>query len=118
MAAVRDDPGKGRTRSELEELVLLKLRDIPGLPPYERNAPVELGGDRRANADLYFSDRRVMVELDSRTWHEQRLAMDSDSRRDQQAAAVGVLTFRITWRHVTSEWDDVVADLVATLDRP
>jgi hypothetical protein len=116
VGAALDDPGTGRTHGELEQLVLVKLRAVPALPPYERNAPVVLGAGRRANADLLFPGLGVLVELDSRTWHEQRLAMDSDRRRDQRALAAGYITFRVTWHHATREWDDVVADLLATLE--
>lgn len=112
-----DDPGAGRTHSELEDLVLLLLRDLPGLPTFLRNELVELSAGRFAKADLLFPRCRVMVELDSRRWHEQRAAMDSDRRRDQQALAVGVVTFRVTWRHATQEWDAVSGDLLALLDR-
>lgn len=117
IAAEVDDPGAGRTHGELENLVLLLLRDLPGLPPYRRNELVELGGGRIAKADMLFPGLRVMIELDSREWHEQRAAMDSDRRRDQQALAVGLVTFRLTWRHATREWDQVSADLLDTLRR-
>lgn len=110
-----DDPGQGRTHQELEALVMTRMRRLPGLPPYGRNALVQLSGGRVAKADVLFTGLGVMLELDSRTWHEQRLAMDSDRRRDQQALAAGIVTFRITWRHATTEWDAVAADLMATL---
>lgn len=115
--AATDDPGEGRTHGELEALVFPLLRALPGLPAYTRNQLVELGGGRIAKADALFRDAGVLLELDSRTWHEQRLAMDSDRRRDQQALAVGLITFRVTWRHATQEWASVSADLCATLDR-
>lgn len=117
VAEIVDDPGRGRTHGELEALAFMKLRSLEGLPPYERNVLVEISGGRVAKPDLFFRDQRLLVELDSRTWHEQLAAMDSDRRRDQQAMAVGYLTFRITWRHVTREWSDVSADLLALLDR-
>jgi hypothetical protein len=117
ISAATEDPGKGRTQGELEAIVLPLLRALPGLPPYSRNQLVELAGGRIAKADAFFPDARVLLELDSRTWHEQRRAMDSDRRRDQQALAAGFITFRITWRHATREWPSVSADLLATLER-
>jgi hypothetical protein len=117
VASILEDPGRGRTHGELEALAFSKLRAVEGLPPYERNVLVQLAGGRIAKPDLYFRELRVMVELDSRTWHEQRDAMDSDRRRDQQALAVGLVTFRITWRHVVREWNVVLADLLDVLDR-
>jgi hypothetical protein len=117
IAVIADEPGQGRTHGEFEELVMLLLRKLPGLPPYVRNDLVELGGSRLAKADIHFRGLGVMIELDSRTWHEQRLAMDSDRRRDQQALAAGTITFRITWRHAVREWPEVSADLLATVAR-
>lgn len=117
LIAARDDPGAGRTQGELEALVLPKLRALPGLPAYQRNAVVELANGRLAKPDVWFSGPRVMVELDSPTWHEQRRAMDDDRRRDQEATAAGLLPFRITWRHASHEWDRTAENLLATLDR-
>jgi hypothetical protein len=111
------DPGEGRTKGELEALVLPLIRALPGLPPYVRNDLVELGGGRFATGDLHFRGLGVLVELHSRTWHEQRLAMDDDRRRDQQALAAGFVVFRVTWRHVTVEWTAVAADLLDLLAR-
>lgn len=116
LAVVVDDPGSGRTHSELEDLVLRLLRPLD-LPPFERNKLVELAGGRIAKADILVRDLGLMIELDSRRWHEQRRAMDSDRRRDQQALAVGLQTFRITWRHATREWPQVSADLLATVSQ-
>lgn len=115
VAEAVDDPGAGGTHGELEALALPLIRALPGLPQYRRNELIELANGRLAKADVYFPGPRVMLELDSRTWHEQRLAMDDDRRRDQQALAIGVVVFRITWRHVTREWDDVSGDLLALL---
>jgi hypothetical protein len=103
----RDDPGTGRTHSELKALVLLLLRGLPGLPAFRRNQRLQLAGGRVAKADMLFEALGEMVALDSRKWHEQRRAMDSDRRRDQEALAIGLVTFRITWRHALTEWPAV-----------
>jgi very-short-patch-repair endonuclease len=115
LAEVRDDPGAGRTHSELEELVLTLLRRLPALPPFTRNQLVTLANGHVAKADMLFADQRVLVELDSRRWHAQKRAMEDDRRRDQQALAVGLVTFRITWRHAVRQWAAVSQDLRATL---
>lgn len=117
VAAIVDGPGCGRTHGEFEELVLLLLHELPGLPPYVRNDLIELSDGRFAKADVHFRGLGLMLELDSRTWHEQRRAMDSDRRRDQQALAAGTATFRITWRHAVREWPEVSTDLLATVAR-
>jgi len=112
----RDDPGRGKTRQQLEELVLRLLREIPGLPAFERNAPVTLADGKTIVVDLLWREHGVAGEIDSRAWHEQRAAMDADRRRDQRLGAIGMLPFRITWRHAVREWTGVRRDLVATLD--
>lgn len=113
--AQRDDPGIGRTRSEMEDLFFTLLRKLPNLPPYRRNATLRLAPDLVVSPDALFPEQRVWIELDSRTWHEQRLTMDEDRRKDQRGVAAGFVPFRLTWRHLTREWRPVSADLLATI---
>lgn len=113
--AQRDDPGQGRTRSEMEALFLTLLRKLPNLPPYRRNVTLRLADDFIVSADVYFPAERVWVELDSRTWHAQQLTFNEDKRKDQRALALGFAPFRMTWRHLTVEWPEVSADLLETL---
>jgi hypothetical protein len=113
--AHKDDPGAGRTRGEMEALFFTLLRDLPSLPPYVRNATLRLAPDYVVSPDALFPEARVWVELDSRRWHEQRLTMDEDRRKDQRGAAFGFLPFRITWRHLVREWEAVSADLLGAV---
>jgi len=117
LAAERDDPGIGRTHGAMEAMFLPLLRALPDLPPYVRNDRLELPDGRVVVPDVWFPGPRVCVELDSRTWHEQRLAMADDRRRDQRAAAIGIVVFRITWHQLLEEWSAVSADLLAVLAR-
>lgn len=117
LGVIADDPGAGRTRSELEALFRRRLRTLTGLPPYVRNQPLALPDGTVVVPDVLFPVECVWLELDSRRWHEQRRAMDADRRRDQRAAALGFLPFRITWRHLVREWREVSADLLEVLAR-
>ncbi len=87
----------------------------PDLPPDRRNATLKLAEDFVVSPDVLFIAERVWTELDSRTWHEQRAAMDADRRKDQRALANDYAPFRFTWRHLTREWAENSADLLATL---
>lgn len=117
VAAERDDPGAGRTHAEMEAMFLPMLRALPDLPPYVRNEPLHLGPDELVVPDVWFPGPRVWLELDSRTWHEQRRTMDADRRKDQRAVALGCIPFRVTWRHLVHEWPAVAADLLLALRR-
>jgi hypothetical protein len=117
LQAQRDDPGTGRTRSEMEALFLTLLRKLPNLPPHKRNATLHLADDVIVSPDVLFTAERVWIELDSRRWHEQKLTMDADRRKDQRALAFGYAPFRFTWRHLTREWAEVSCDLLETLAR-
>lgn len=115
LAELADDPGAGRTHGEMELIFKRKFRALTHLPAYLRNHRLTLPDGRVVVPDVYFPGERVWIELDSRRWHEQRRAMDSDRRRDQRAMALGYLTFRITWRQLLREWTPVSADLQATV---
>lgn len=117
VAAERYDPGEGRTHGELEALALTRMRALPGLPAYVRNERLELPGGQVVVPDLWFPGPRVWVELDSRTWHERRQTMDADRRKEQRAAALGIVVFRITWQQLLYEWPAVSADLLTVLAR-
>lgn len=117
VAAERDDPGEGRTHGEMEATALALIRELPDLPAYVRNERLELPGGQVVVPDLWFPGPRVWVELDSRTWHQRRRTMDADRRKDQRAAALGIVIFRITWQQLLYEWRAVSADLLTVLAR-
>lgn len=93
---IADDPGEGRSHSEMERLFARLAAQLPGLPPYVRNRRLTLPDGRTVVPDAYFPDARAWIELDSRTWHQQRRAMDADRRRDQRAMSLGYLPYRLT----------------------
>lgn len=115
LISIRDDPGRGRTHGDMEKLFRPMLAALPDLPPYVRNAHLELAPGEIVKPDVWFPTVRVWLELDSRRWHEQRRTMDADRRKDQRAVALGIAPFRLTWRHLVHEWPAVSHDLLATL---
>ena len=115
LASIRDDPGRGRTHGDMEKLFRPMLAALPDLPPYVRNAHLELSPGEIVKPDVWFPTVRVWLELDSRRWHEQRRTMDADRRKDQRAVALGIAPFRLMWRHLVHEWPAVSRDLLATL---
>jgi very-short-patch-repair endonuclease len=105
------DRAEGRTRSWLER----RFRPLTkGLPKPLRNHLIRLR-DRTIEADNYFKDHGVIVELDGRTYHEREAAYESDRSRDSAALAARIVTMRVTWRRLRDDADGVRADLVAIL---
>ena len=77
------------------------LRDVErahGLPPSRRQVRVVIGG-RVVYRDAYYEKYRVAIELDGRAAHpdDERWR---DHRRDLQAGAHAIVTYRLGWRNV------------------
>jgi len=98
LGALRDlHPEHVATRSEME-IRALELIAAHGLPAPRVNDA--LGAHL---IDLHWPDRRVAVELDSRTFHLTADAFERDRRRDAELAAAGYRAARITWLQLTRE---------------
>jgi predicted transcriptional regulator of viral defense system len=98
------------TRSELEERFLAFLADA-GLPRPLVNAPVELLGGTRVEADCLWPAERLAVELDGHASHATRAAFERDRARDRGLQAAGWRVVRITWRHLHGEPQSLAAEL-------
>lgn len=124
--AARGRPGIGRirrvlgaiegsppTESELERRFLRVLQrhgiDAPAMQVREPWSERELG-----RVDGMHADRRIIVELDGRTFHARTDAFERDRRRDQLALVEGFRTVRFTYRQVLDE-PGHVADVVRRL---
>jgi G:T-mismatch repair DNA endonuclease (very short patch repair protein) len=87
--------------SELEA----RFRDLvrhAGLPEPVRQ--VDAGGERWiGRVDVLFPEARLVVELDGRRWHDTRLAIESDRRRDNELVAAGWRVVRVTWRALVDD---------------
>jgi len=104
------DPTFGTfTRSQAEEK-LLELVRAAGLPKPEVN--VVLHG---YEVDCFWSDARLVVEVDGYAYHNSRGAFVRDRRRDSVMIAAGLRVLRLTWRQLTRERDRTLAQLAQAL---
>lgn len=87
--------GHNPTRSELEALFvdICVLADAP-----HPLLNVVIGG---VEVDAYFPVQRVIVELDSYTFHSGRRVFESDRAKDRNHLRVGIPTIRLTWEAMT-----------------
>jgi very-short-patch-repair endonuclease len=93
------------TRSEFERRFFERLRE-EGLPIPAVNTWVE-----GHEVDLYWPDRRLVVELDTRTYHAQRAAFEIDRARDAKLQVAGNAVLRITGRRYDAEEDVVLGQV-------
>jgi hypothetical protein len=92
--------GRTPTWSENEEALLAITREL-GIPDPETNQFVILDdGGPAIRADFVWRDRRVIVEADSRKWHDTSQRFEQDRVRDQRLTAAGWTIIRTTWRQM------------------
>jgi very-short-patch-repair endonuclease len=111
-AIERHTPGQ-IVRDELEHR-FLELVHQAGLPDPQTNVKVKTRR-RTYEVDCLWPDQRVAVELDGRAAHVRAAAFEEDRARDAALTATGLRPLRFTWRRVTEEPGDVLAELKATL---
>ena len=99
------------TRSPLED-DFLELCDHYGIPRPLVNTVIE-----GFEVDFVWPEARLIVETDSRTWHDTADAFERDRARDAHLTAAGWRVVRFTRRRVRTE-PGAVADLVRTLRVP
>ncbi len=110
------DPGGGEGRGPLEDAFWLAVQPYRDrLPTYERNMPIRLGEEEVYTGDIVFGGPRVVVELDSREFHDNDPSFDSDRARDRRLAAAGWIVIRITFRQLRGDPAAVIEDLLAIL---
>jgi hypothetical protein len=105
--------GASVTRSELEERFLAFL-DAEGFATPETNGSLWLE-DRWIEADCVWRAESVVVELDSRGFHDTAAAFENDRARDRTLQAAGWRPIRVTWRQLHQEREALAADLRALL---
>ncbi len=101
-------PG-GVTRNVFEER-FLRLIDRHRLPRPRLNADIAVDG-RFFNVDCLWAEARVVVELDSRTFHGTDPRFHSDRERDRLLLVAGWGCVRITWKQLSEDEAGVVRDL-------
>jgi very-short-patch-repair endonuclease len=108
-ALARRAAGSTVTRSQLEE-TFVEFVDAYEFRRPEINASLVIDG-REMEVDALWRSERVVVELDSRQFHDTPAAFEADRRRDRRLIAAGWRPVRITWRQLTEEPDAVARDL-------
>jgi very-short-patch-repair endonuclease len=99
------------TRSELEDVVLDLIVDA-GFARPEVNRPLLLAG-RRVIPDFRWREQRVVVEADSRKWHDNPIARADDAERQALLEFHGEHVVRVTWIQAVSKPAKTVARLHA-----
>ena len=87
--------GVAPTRTELEDVVLDVIL-AAGLGRPDVNVPLILDG-RRVVPDFRWPGRKLIVEADSRTWHDNKLAREDDAERQALLEEHGERVVRVTW---------------------
>jgi Protein of unknown function (DUF559) len=90
-----------RTRSDME-ILFLRMCERAGLPQPEVNVTLYPGG-RRTMPDFLWRDPGLIVEADSRRFHDTDSAFQSDREREQRLQLAGWRVSRCTWEQVECE---------------
>lgn len=94
-----------RTRSPFED-DFLEFCARHGLP-----TPITNGFPAGIEADAYFPEERVIVELDSEEWHLDPEVFRSDHARDFHHSTLDLPTVRLIWEQVVKRPDTTAAGL-------
>jgi hypothetical protein len=90
-----------RTRSDME-LLFLRMCERAGLPRPEVNVTLYPSG-RRTMPDFLWRDAALIVEADSRRYHDTDSAFQGDREREQRLQLAGWRVSRCTWEQVERE---------------
>jgi very-short-patch-repair endonuclease len=94
-------PETKRTRSELERM-FLRMCVAARLPRPEVNVSLDLGNGF-LTPDFLWRDAGLIVEADSRRFHDTHSAFQHDRRREQRLQLAGWRVSRCTWEQVERE---------------
>jgi very-short-patch-repair endonuclease len=86
------------------------------IPEPEVNVLLEAGG-RQYRPDFLWRDAGLIVEADSRRFHDTDSAFSSDRQREQRLQLAGWRVTRCTWEQVERE-PKVLADVIRALLDP
>lgn len=89
------------TRTELEDVVLDVIL-AAGLPRPDVNVAMKFDG-RRVVPDFRWPEWKLIVEADSRTWHDNKLAREDDAERQALLEAHGERVVRVTWQQAVAD---------------
>lgn len=113
----REPAGPGVPASELEARFVALMRQC-GLPVPA--CQLDLGDGRSwiGRVDAAYPKFRLVVELDGRCWHDAKLDLEADQRRDQRLCAAGWRVIRLRWQQLTERSDEVVDLMRRLLSQP
>ncbi|MDH3462373.1 MAG: endonuclease domain-containing protein, partial [Acidimicrobiia bacterium] len=130
MLARRGKPGVVRLRKVLEqrsdtpvviesvlELRLLRILTVRGLPMPDTQFRPSWLRTVSGRVDVAYVTERVIVEADSRRWHNSPEAFQADRERDNLAQLAGWTILRYTWEDVTRRPEYVAATVRGALNR-
>ncbi len=106
-----DGEGPKRTRSTPERKLLKALRTA-GVPDAQTN--VRVG---RWEADFYWPESRLVVEVDAYSTHSSSEAFERDRTKTAELEDLGLKVRRVTKRRIDSEPAAVVAEIQRLLGR-
>jgi predicted transcriptional regulator of viral defense system len=95
-------PHTKRTRSDLERL-FLEMCAKRSVPEPEVNVWLLAADRKRYQADFLWRDQKLIVEADSRRFHDTDSAFVSDRKRRQQLELAGWRVSQCTWEEVERE---------------
>lgn len=105
-------PQTKRTKSELERMFLHVCLQL-GLPQPEVNPCLEVNG-RTLKPDFLWREQRLILEADSRQFHDTDTAFVDDRRREQLLQVAGWRVSHCTWEQVEFE-PQVLAETIRQL---
>jgi hypothetical protein len=109
-------PQTKRTRSELERL-FLEMCAKQKVPEPEVNVWLPAPDGERYQADFLWRDRGLIVEADSRRFHDTDSAFVSDRKRRQQLELAGWRVSQCTWEEVAGEPRRLARTVQALIDQ-
>lgn len=110
-AFLRSEGGLALTRSEAERRCR-RLLKAAGLPQPNVNQRIE-----GYLVDFLWPEQRVILELDTYTFHGNRRAFERDRRKTMMLEDAGYIVIRVTRRQLVEEPYLVVAHVARALDR-
>jgi very-short-patch-repair endonuclease len=108
---LRTEAGRTMTRSEVERRCR-RLLEAAGLPQPRVNQRVA-----GYEVDFLWPDHRVVLEVDTFTFHGHRRAFEWDRRKTMALEDAGYHVVRVTRRQLVEEPYRVIAHIARTLDR-
>lgn len=94
------------TASDLEDLFVAFVERFD-LPRPKRRVDVGTDCDKIGEVDFLFEHAKLIVELDGRVFHEQRMVQRNDRRRDLKLLRAGWRFLRLTWLDLRDDPEEI-----------